>query len=94
MSQKIEGFFDLLRSREQSGGVIIPEANVQSLMLREDLVRAAKGGRFSVYAVRTVDQAVSILSGRTAGVVDAAGRFPDDSLNAAIERKLLSWATL
>ncbi len=94
VSQKIEGFFDLLRSREQSGGVIIPEANVQSLMLREDLVRAAKGGRFSVYAVRTVDQAVSILSGRTAGVVDAAGRFPDDSLNAAIERKLLSWATL
>lgn len=94
VSQKIEGFFDLLRARGQSGGVIIPAANVLTLMLRDDLVLAAREGRFAVYAVETVDEAMSILSGREAGVADEAGRFPEGSLNEAVERTLLSWAAL
>ena len=48
-------------------GVLIPAANVRHLMLRDDVVGAAAAGRFHLYAVRTVDEGLALLSGRDAG---------------------------
>ncbi len=69
-NEKIEGFFDVCAAQRLAThhGVIIPKANVTSLMLREDVVEAARAGRFSVHAVETVDEAIEILSGMAAGV--------------------------
>jgi lon-related putative ATP-dependent protease len=71
---KIEGFFDLCASRGFEGqpGCVIPAANRDSLMLRRDVVEACQAGRFSVWAVATVDEALKILLGRTAKTVHAA----------------------
>ena len=94
VNEKIEGFFDICSARGLSGeqGVIIPQTNVKNLMLREDLVEAAAQGRFHVYAVASLDEAVEILTQRPAGARDAAGHFPENSVNALVERQLLGYA--
>src|SRR5262249_49383631 len=50
---KIEGFYDVCRARGLTGdqAVIIPQANVQHLVLREDVVEAIKQKQFNVYSV-------------------------------------------
>jgi predicted ATP-dependent protease len=53
--------------------VLIPASNVAHLMLRQDVVDAAKAGRFHVYAVETVDQALELLTGIAVGTPDAEG---------------------
>ena len=53
VNEKIEGFFDLCKARGLTGdqGVLIPEANVKHLMLRQDVVDAVAAGQFAVYPV-------------------------------------------
>ncbi len=91
INEKIEGFFDVCRARGLTGrhGVMIPEANMRHLMLREDVVQAVCEGRFHVHAVSTVDEGLEILSGQPAGERSApGGEFPEGSVNAAVERAL------
>ena len=70
VNEKIEGFFDICQARGLSGeqGVLIPAANVDQLMLRDEVVAAAADGKFRVYAVRTVDEAIELLTGMPAGL--------------------------
>jgi len=83
VNEKIEGFFDLCRERGLDGGhgVVIPVASLRHLMLREDVVEAARQGLFHVYAVNTVDEAMEVLTGVAAGEPDAKGVMPKGSLN-------------
>ncbi len=75
VNEKIEGFFDICAARGLSGeqGVLIPAANVKHLMLRHDVVAAAEAGKFQIYAVENVDQAIALLTGLPAGEADAKG---------------------
>ncbi|MGD9788491.1 MAG: Lon protease family protein [Sulfuricellaceae bacterium] len=90
VNEKIEGFFDICRERGLTGGqgVLIPRANVKHLMLREDVVEAARQGKFHVYAVDTVDQAVELLTGTPMGELDASGRAPEGSISALVMHRL------
>jgi predicted ATP-dependent protease len=94
INEKIEGFFDLCRQQSLTGrqGVLIPADNVQHLMLREDVVSAVAQGRFHVYAVRTVDEAITTLSSVLAGERQADGRFPDGTINSRVENRLVRLA--
>lgn len=90
VNEKIEGFFDICTARGLTGeqGVLIPAANVNHLMLRRDVVAAAEAGRFRVYAVETVDQAITILTGLPAGEADATGCYPENSVNRRVAARL------
>ncbi len=68
VNEKIEGFFDICKARGLTGtqGVIIPRANAQHLMLRDDVVAAAREGRFHVHAIETIDEGLAILTGEDA----------------------------
>jgi len=94
VNEKIEGFFDLCQQRGLSGeqGVLIPQANVKHLMLRRDVVDAVAAGRFQVYPVNHIDQALSLLTGLPAGERDAQGEFPEGSLNRRICERLVELA--
>lgn len=94
INDKIEGFFDLCKIRGLTGrqGVIIPEANRASLMLKPDLVAAVADQAFQVHAVSHVDQAISLLTGLPAGARSASGEFDPGSINANIEIRLLDFA--
>ena len=94
VNEKIEGFFDVCRRRELDGshGVVLPRDNVKHLMLREDVVEAVRDGKFAVYAVEHIDEAVAILTGQQAGDRAADGRFPEGTVNRRVEDRLLRYA--
>ena len=90
VNEKIEGFFDICKMRGLTGeqGVLIPATNVKHLMLRADVVAAAQEGEFSIYPVETVDDALTLLTGVNAGMADAIGNFPANSINQRVRAKL------
>ena len=94
VNEKIEGFFDVCRARGLSGtqGVIIPEANRQNLMLREDVVKAVREKRFAIYAIKTVDEGMALLTGIEPGETGADGRFGPETVNGRIAAKLRAFA--
>jgi Lon-like ATP-dependent protease len=67
VNEKIEGFFDLCKVKglESGGGVIIPRANIKDLMLSEDVLEAIEKGKFTIYAVDNIEDAVKILTGKS-----------------------------
>jgi lon-related putative ATP-dependent protease len=94
VNEKIEGFFDICRLKGLTGeqGVLIPASNVQHLMLREDVVEAARQGKFRIHAVATIDEGIEILTGVPAGQREKDGKFPKDGINGRVETKLRSFA--
>lgn len=62
-NEKIEGFFDICDKRGLTGtqGVIIPQSNVDNLMLNERVVEAVEQGKFHIYSVAHVDEAIELL---------------------------------
>ncbi|MCX6049059.1 MAG: ATP-binding protein, partial [Chloroflexi bacterium] len=94
VNEKIEGFFGLCQARGLTGeqGVMIPAANIKHLMLRHDVVAAVEAGRFSIYAVETIDQGIEILTGMPGGERDAEGHYPEASINARVEKRLSAMA--
>ena len=94
VNEKIEGFFEICKARSLTGeqGVLIPPANVKNLMLKPEVVEAAGQGKFSIYAVETIDQGIEILTGVPAGVRGDDGRYPEGSINDRVERRIRAFA--
>jgi lon-related putative ATP-dependent protease len=90
VNEKIEGFYHICKAIGLTGeqGVIIPRQNVKHLMLMEEVVEAVAAGRFHVYAVSTVDEALELLTGRPAGERQSDGSYPEGSVNAAVLMRL------
>jgi lon-related putative ATP-dependent protease len=94
---KIEGFFKVCKTRGLDGshGVVIPKANLSDLMLNREVVQAVRDGKFHIYAVGQIDEALELLSGQPAGKRLPDGAFPPDSVNgkaAATLRRLMETA--
>ena len=96
VNEKIEGFFDICAKRGLTGtqGVLIPQANVQHLMLRKDVIEACAAGRFAVYPIATIDEGIALLTGLAAGERGADGNYPPDSVNRRIEDRLRAFASI
>jgi len=94
-TEKIEGFFDTCSDGGLTGtqGVIIPASNVRNLMLREDVVEACRDGRFSVYAVDTIHQALALFTGCEVGEPDEEDEYAEGTLLfEAVSRAYEYWA--
>jgi predicted ATP-dependent protease len=93
VNEKIEGFFDVCAARGLDGthGVIVPQANVAQLMLRDDVIDAVAAGRFAIHAVGHVDDAVEVLTGLAAG--DALAPQPD-SVHGRVVARLREYAAI
>lgn len=85
VNEKIEGFYGVCVQRGLSGqqGVIIPQANVQNLMLRPEVVTAIADGRFHVYPITHIDQGLELLTGLPAGDTQTSG-----TLHAMVHERL------
>jgi predicted ATP-dependent protease len=96
VNEKIEGFFDICKSRGLTGeqGVVIPDSNVKHLMLREDVVQAAAERKFHIYPVTEVDQAIGLLTGVPAGEPDERGMVPQGTLNYMVAAQLAELSML
>jgi lon-related putative ATP-dependent protease len=93
-NEKIEGFFDICQRRGLTGeqGALIPASNVEHLMLREDVIEAVEEGQFHIWVVRSVDEAMHLLTGVEPGQVDAEGNYPEDTINGRVASTLSDFA--
>ncbi|HLZ28094.1 MAG TPA: hypothetical protein VKV73_12320 [Chloroflexota bacterium] len=73
-------------------GVIIPATNVKHLMLKQDVVDAVAAGTFRVWAVRTVDEGLALLTGLPAGKRLADGQFPAGTIHGRVQERLANLA--
>ncbi|MCU0302449.1 MAG: AAA family ATPase [Thermoanaerobaculales bacterium] len=69
VNEKIEGFFRVCSVHGLTGdqGVMIPSSNVLDLHLADEVVEAVRGGRFTIWAIDTVEDGIELLSGIEAG---------------------------
>ena len=90
VNEKIEGFFDVCKHGGLTGtqGVIIPRTNIESLMLRSDILQAVDDGKFSIYAIDTVDDGIEILTGIKAGSPNTKGEYPKGTINRMVQDSL------
>jgi len=94
VNEKIEGFFEVCKAKGLTGkqGVMIPESNVENLMLKEEIVEAVKRRKFHIYAVKTVDQGIEILTGAKAGARIKDGTFEKGTVNYRVDKRLKEMA--
>ncbi|WP_010246728.1 Lon protease family protein [Acetivibrio cellulolyticus] len=92
--EKIEGFFELCKLRGLNGkhGVIIPYQNIKNLVLNDEVIEAVKEGMFSIYAVKTIDEGIEILTGIKAGEKKKDGTYPAGTINYLVYEKLKKYA--
>ncbi len=90
VNQKIEGFYDVCKAKGLTGNqaVIIPETNVEHLMLREDVVEAIREGKFSIYSINNVDDGIELITGLKAGRRRKDGKFQHGSANRRVQDRL------
>ena len=90
VNEKIEGHYLVCKEFGLNGeqGVIIPEGNVDDLMLPEEVVEAVRDGKFHIWAVKTVEEGIEILSGMPAGTPDEEGNYPEGTLFHLVQRRL------
>ena len=80
---KIEGFFRVCQEKgglTGTQGVVIPSANIVNVVLRDDVTEAVAEGKFHIYAIENVEQAIALFTGLEAGQADEEGRYPKESL--------------
>ncbi|MCB8966785.1 MAG: AAA family ATPase [Ardenticatenaceae bacterium] len=94
VNEKIEGFFDLCTARGLSGtqGVLIPQANVRHLMLRQDVIEAVRAGQFAIYPISHIDEGIELLTGIPAGALNNKGNYPPKSINGRVTTRLITFA--
>ncbi len=90
VNEKIEGFFQTCKIKSLTGrqGVMIPQQNVQDLMLHDEIVEAVKARKFFIYAVKTIDEGIEILTGKSAGKRADDGSYPEGTVNYLVSEKL------
>ena len=90
VTQKVEGFFKVCSRQKLTGtqGVILPADNVDHLMLAPNVLKAVEEGRFAVYPVRCIEEALQLLTGMPAGRRRKNGTFTKGSLYEKVDRRL------
>lgn len=90
VNEKIEGFFAVCKQRRLTGqqGVIIPASNVKNLMLNDEVVNAVANGKFHIWPVTVVDEALALLTESDIGKPDKQGIYPAGTFNAKVVERL------
>ncbi len=93
INAKIAGFFDACVEQGLTGeqGVIIPMANINQLMLRDDIINAVKTGQFQIFGVNTLSEALRLMTSIPIDTLNKKGRFQKDTLFGKILRRLELW---
>ena len=94
VNEKIEGFFKVCKQRGLKGdeGVLIPERNKGDLMLSKEVVDAVRKGEFHIYAVKTVEEGLEVLTGMPCGKRSKTGKYRKGTLNRLVTDRLESLA--
>jgi len=96
VNEKLEGFFEVCKAKGLTGqqGAMIPASNVPNLMLKEEILEAAKAGKFSIYPARTIDEGIEFLTGVPAGEQQPDGSYKEGTVNYLVNRRLQEMAEM
>jgi len=96
VNEKIEGFFESCQKRGLSGqqGVLIPAKNIRHLTLNREVVEAAESGKFSIFGVTNIEEALELLTGVPAGEMNPEGQYPPDSIFGRVANRLTEMAKI
>jgi len=94
VNEKIEGYYAVCKALglNATQGVVIPASNVENLMLKEEVIESIKDGEFHIYAVKTIDEGIEILTGHSAGERLADGTYEPGTLNYLVQNRLQEMA--
>jgi len=83
VNEKIEGFFKVCQAKGLTGeqGVIIPNRNLDNLMLDQEVIDAVDQGKFNLYSIDKIDQALEIMLNTKA-----------EEIHTAVKEKLAEYA--
>ncbi|MBI4839448.1 MAG: AAA family ATPase [Nitrospirae bacterium] len=90
VNEKIEGFFEVCKISGLDGthAVIIPGRNIKNLMLKKAVTNAVRDGKFSIYAIDTIEDGIEYLTGIKPGEIQPDGNYPEGTMNFLVAKKL------
>lgn len=90
VNEKIEGFYKVCKLKGLNGkqGVMIPHQNVKNLMLNDEVIKAIEEGQFHIYAVKSIDEGIELLTGVPAGELNAKGKYPKKTIHYLVNKRL------
>lgn len=96
VNEKIEGYYEICKIKGFKGGegVIIPYKNIDNLMLSDEVIEGVKNDMFNIYAIKTVDEGIEILTGIPAGEKNERGEYPEGTVNFLVQKKLNYYSDL
>lgn len=94
LTDKIEGFFNICKLRGLTGeqGIIMPYQNIKNLNLNDEVIKAVKDGMFHIYAIKTIDEGIELLTGVPAGRKNKNNGYPAGTVNYLVNEKLKKYA--
>ena len=94
INEKIEGFFDVCAQSGLTGsqGVAIPAANIAELHVAPRVRDAIRDGRFHLFAMESLDEAITLFFGHPAGERRRDGTYPPRSVHGRVHQRLLAMA--
>jgi lon-related putative ATP-dependent protease len=92
-TEKIEGYFSVCKLKGLTGdqGVMIPHQNIDHLNLNEEVIAAVRDGKFHIYAVKSIDEGIEVLTGIPAGQQQDNGSYPAGTVHELVGRKLQNY---
>lgn len=93
VNAKIDGYYGVCKVKGLTGnqGVMIPAPNIKNLMIRDEIIEAVNSGQFHIWAVRSIDEGIEVLTGRQAGK-RVNGNYEVGTINYLVERRLHEFA--
>ncbi|TNE58227.1 MAG: ATP-binding protein [Alphaproteobacteria bacterium] len=93
VTEKVEGFYLVCKEQGLTGtqGIALPRSNVRNLMLHPEVVDACREGKFHVYPLDTIHDALELFTGCVAGQPDAEGNYPEGTLLCRAEQKAYAY---
>ncbi|MCK4708770.1 MAG: Lon protease family protein, partial [Gammaproteobacteria bacterium] len=94
VNEKIEGFFEVCRSRGLTGnqGCIIPAINLTNLNLNDEVLEAVENRLFHIFTITHVDEALEILTGMKTGQNISTDEFETNTINDLVKKRLIMMA--
>ncbi len=96
VNEKVEGFFEVCSESGSLDGhaVLLPASNIEHLMLDARVRAAVADGRFAVYPITRLNDALRLLTGMEPGEADEHGQFPAGSFNRMVTDRLMAFGQI
>lgn len=88
--EKVEGFYEVCKQQGLTGdqGVILPEENIDNLMLNDEVIDSVEAGEFHIYPVKKVSESLEILTDTPAGAELEDGEYEEGTIFARADERI------